>query len=66
VRVRIGVRVGLCQMQFASATCNVSVTCSTLTSFLNEVQHQAGKSLSAAQVAQLGAAARRIRAVLNC
>ena len=45
---------------------NVSGACSSLTSFINEVTAQSGKKLTAAQAAQLIAAASQIKTVLGC
>jgi hypothetical protein len=45
---------------------NVRIACSLLDSFMHEVQAQSGKKITAAQAAQLIAAATQIKAVLGC
>jgi len=45
---------------------NVGSACAHLSSFINEVQAQTGKKITAAQAAQLIAAANQIKAVLGC
>ncbi len=44
----------------------VGTTCSQLGAFINEVNAQAGKSITAADAAALMTAVSRIRAVLGC
>ena len=52
---------------FAAAKAgNLATACSLLTAFINEVQAQSGKKITAAQAADLIAAANQIKSVLGC
>ena len=54
----------LAQSQLSAG--HVAKTCTTVTTFIAEVQAQSGKKVTAATASQLIASAKQIQAVLGC